>query len=102
MAALLRPRLAWVRVSPPTVREPSTLATVACAAIVVALLAASPSAGEPRDGSADPAGYTLTAWTAQGDLALGDVLAIAEDREGYLWLGTSGGLVRFDGASFLR
>ena len=70
--------------------------------LVVLLWAAALVAVEPRDEAADPAGYTLTAWTAQGDLSLGEVLAIAEDREGYLWLGTSGGLVRFDGASFVK
>lgn len=70
--------------------------------MLVVLLCANPIAADPRNDAADPAGYTLTAWTAQGDLSLGDVLAIAEDREGYLWLGTNGGLVRFDGASFGR
>jgi signal transduction histidine kinase/streptogramin lyase len=44
--------------------------------------------------------YTLTAWTAQDGLPPGDVLAITEDLDGYLWVGTSGGLVRFDGAVF--
>src|SRR5262245_10501452 len=29
------------------------------------------------------------------------VNAIAQDRDGYLWLGTSSGLVRFDGANFV-
>jgi signal transduction histidine kinase/ligand-binding sensor domain-containing protein len=61
-----------------------------------------PSVAEPHGSSTDPPSYTLTAWTGHAGLALGDVLAIAEDRDGYLWLGTDGGLVRFDGAVFTR
>ena len=50
----------------------------------------------------DEPSYALTAWTGQAGLSLGDVFAITEDRDGYLWLGTSNGLVRFDGAVFAR
>ena len=46
------------------------------------------------------AGYTLAAWTAQAGLPSGDVIAITQDLDGYLWLGTSTGLLRFDGAEF--
>ena len=70
--------------------------------MLVVLLCAPPIVAEQREEAPDPAGYTLTAWTAQDDVLLGDVLAIAEDRDGYLWLGTNGGLVRFDGASFVK
>jgi len=44
--------------------------------------------------------YGLTAWTIESGLPAGTVLAIAQDRTGYLWLGTSEGLVRFDGNHF--
>src|SRR5688572_20084128 len=66
------------------------------------LHAVTASAAAPGGASAEKPSHTLTAWTAQGDLSLGDVFAIAEDRDGYLWLGTSNGLVRFDGAVFTR
>ena len=46
------------------------------------------------------AGYTLAAWTVQTGLPAGDVIAITQDLDGYLWLGTSTGLIRFDGAEF--
>ena len=46
------------------------------------------------------AGYSLAAWTVQTGLPAGDVIAITQDLDGYLWLGTSTGLVRFDGAEF--
>src|SRR5947208_13841182 len=45
--------------------------------------------------------YVLTAWSAQNGLPAGDVLSFAEDPQGYLWLGTTDGLVRFDGAAFV-
>jgi signal transduction histidine kinase/ligand-binding sensor domain-containing protein len=45
--------------------------------------------------------FTVSAWTAQTGMPAGDVLAMAQDVRGYLWLGTSNGLVRFDGASFV-
>ena len=49
-----------------------------------------------------PAGpeYALTAWTDQDGLPRGDVLTMAQDLEGFLWVGTSAGLARFDGYHF--
>ncbi|MCE2543417.1 MAG: hypothetical protein J4F30_08295 [Acidobacteria bacterium] len=40
-------------------------------------------------------------WTAIADLQSTPVWAIAQDREGYIWLGVRAGLVRFDGTSFV-
>ena len=45
-------------------------------------------------------GYSLTSWTAADGRAIGSVYAIVQDADHYLWLGTGGGLVRFDGARF--
>jgi ligand-binding sensor domain-containing protein len=44
--------------------------------------------------------YGLTVWAAEKGQPPGDVFAIAQDAEGYLWLGTPNGLYRFDGARF--
>ena len=45
--------------------------------------------------------YTLTNWSEeQGPFPFG-IYAIAQDREGYLWLGARTGLVRFDGSEFV-
>jgi ligand-binding sensor domain-containing protein/two-component sensor histidine kinase len=47
-------------------------------------------------------GYTMTSWTASDGSSIGPVYAIAQDHDGYLWIGTTGGVVRFDGARFTR
>ncbi len=44
--------------------------------------------------------YSLTAWSIHDGLPSSEVLAITQDQDGFLWLGTDGGLVRFDGARF--
>jgi ligand-binding sensor domain-containing protein/two-component sensor histidine kinase len=44
--------------------------------------------------------YNCRAWTRQNGLPANGVQAIAQTRDGYLWLGTAQGLVRFDGVEF--
>ncbi|TFG79404.1 MAG: hypothetical protein E4H23_05920 [Chrysiogenales bacterium] len=44
--------------------------------------------------------YVLNSWKIERGLPNTNVLAIAQDRSGYLWLGTMEGLVRFDGVNF--
>ena len=46
------------------------------------------------------AGYTRHVWQASDGLPEQTVQAFAQTRDGYLWIGTSGGLVRFDGVHF--
>ncbi|MEP7305261.1 MAG: two-component regulator propeller domain-containing protein [Acidobacteriota bacterium] len=46
--------------------------------------------------------FALTAWTETTGLPTGSVVAITQSRDGYLWLGTTNGLVRFDGFEFQR
>jgi ligand-binding sensor domain-containing protein len=45
--------------------------------------------------------YVITSWTMKDGLPSAVIWAIAQDRDGYLWLGTNGGLVRFDGVQFI-
>jgi signal transduction histidine kinase/ligand-binding sensor domain-containing protein len=45
-------------------------------------------------------GYALTSWTDGDGVPLGTVYAIGQDRDGYLWIGTDAGLLRFDGVRF--
>jgi ligand-binding sensor domain-containing protein len=45
-------------------------------------------------------GYGLTTWGWKDGLLSSVIWAISEDQDGYLWLGTEAGLVRFDGMRF--
>lgn len=70
---------------------------VACAVLVMA-------------GTVDRAGaearlldeYALTSWTDEEGLFGGWIVGIAQDPNGYLWVGTISGLLRFDGLNFER
>jgi len=73
----------------------------ACIAAVLfcAALAQSPSlhAVDLRDVLTD---YTATTWSRKDGL-IGPVWAFAQDANGFLWIGTDSGLVRFDGVRFV-
>ncbi len=45
-------------------------------------------------------GYGTTTWGQKDGLPSAVIWALAQDRAGYLWLGTNTGLVRFDGVRF--
>jgi signal transduction histidine kinase/ligand-binding sensor domain-containing protein len=49
---------------------------------------------------ATPSSYTRRVWQASDGLPEQTVQAFAQTPDGYLWIGTTGGLVRFDGAQF--
>jgi signal transduction histidine kinase/ligand-binding sensor domain-containing protein len=49
------------------------------------------------DPSLDVSQYTHTAWKTRDRLTQGTIPAIAQTPDGYLWLGTDSGLLRFDG-----
>jgi PAS domain S-box-containing protein len=44
--------------------------------------------------------YNCRTWTRQAGLPVNAIRAIAQTKDGYLWLGTQKGLVRFDGMEF--
>ncbi|MCI0747528.1 MAG: hypothetical protein L0Y58_19150 [Verrucomicrobia subdivision 3 bacterium] len=46
--------------------------------------------------------YTVTSWRAEDGLPQNSVNAIAQTRDGYLWVGTYNGLARFDGVRFTK
>jgi len=46
--------------------------------------------------------YPLASWSEFEGTSLSGLTAITQDRHGYIWLGGSAGLVRFDGARFVR
>ena len=64
-----------------------TLAVLLCSLPAAAL--------EP---SLDVSQYAHTAWTYRNGFLNGEVYTIAQTADGYLWLGTQSGVVRFDGA----
>src|SRR3979490_3482900 len=44
--------------------------------------------------------YNSRVWQAQDGLPQDTIQALAQTPDGYLWIGTSGGLIRFDGTEF--
>jgi ligand-binding sensor domain-containing protein/signal transduction histidine kinase len=51
--------------------------------------------------AATPPHYSLRTWQTEDGLPQNSVTALVQTRDGYIWLGTYGGLVRFDGARFV-
>jgi ligand-binding sensor domain-containing protein len=45
--------------------------------------------------------YGHTAWRIQDGVLSGAALAVTQTTDGYLWIGTRAGLVRFDGVRFV-
>ena len=52
------------------------------------------------DPNRTPSQYLRERWGSDKGFSYGPVAAIAQTTDGYLWLGTAQGLVRFDGLSF--
>src|SRR5947207_1959682 len=44
--------------------------------------------------------YNCRTWTRENGLPVNGINSIAQSHDGYLWIGTSAGLVRFDGVEF--
>lgn len=51
-------------------------------------------------GAPEPQPYRIDSWQVDDGLPQSSVLSIVQTHDGYLWLGTFGGLVRFDGVQF--
>src|SRR5271157_1161418 len=49
------------------------------------------------DPSLEVSQYARTTWRVRNGFSLGNIYAIAQTPDGYLWFGTEFGLVRFDG-----
>jgi ligand-binding sensor domain-containing protein/signal transduction histidine kinase len=74
---------------------------VASFAVAVGLLAgATARAPAQTRPLTEPAEFTIGQWTTADGLPQNSVTAIAQTPDGYLWIGTFGGLARFDGTSF--
>lgn len=72
---------------------------------LVALTAVMPAAVAMQHGWVVNSGatsqhYVQTVWTTENGLPQNSIIAIVQTHDGYLWLATQGGLVRFDGITF--
>src|SRR5271166_1099626 len=67
------------------------------AAIVLGILLACGLCASALDPSLDISQYAHTAWKVREGFSKGAINAIAQTPDGYLWLGTDFGLLRFDG-----
>jgi signal transduction histidine kinase/ligand-binding sensor domain-containing protein/ActR/RegA family two-component response regulator len=70
------------------------------ALLLVGCLAASTPFAAGLDPDKRISQYMRTAWTASEGLPQNTVQAVLQTRDGYVWLGTEEGLVRFDGVKF--
>src|SRR5258708_5026220 len=68
---------------------------------VVLLLLILTSLGFTSDHPAPPPAYVSRVWRTQDGLPESRIRAIAQTPDGYLWIGTPGGLARFDGVRFV-
>jgi signal transduction histidine kinase/ligand-binding sensor domain-containing protein len=69
-------------------------------AFVVAASLAGVPAAVAQDFPPTLGDYRITSWMGGDGITLGEVRALAQDADGYLWLATERGLVRFDGFRF--
>lgn len=63
-------------------------------------LASLMAAAAELESAARPDESSLRIWRSGDGLPSDSVMAVIQSRDGYLWIGTSGGLVRFDGVKF--
>ena len=68
-----------------------------CSLLALLFFCASVSALEP---TTPLAGYGRQSWVMENGLPQNTVQALAQTRDGFIWLGTEVGLVRFDGNTF--
>jgi ligand-binding sensor domain-containing protein/signal transduction histidine kinase len=70
--------------------------------IVGFALTALPLSARANDASHSISQYVRTSWGTEKGFPGGSVSSIAQTPDGYLWIGTDRGLVRFDGLSFRK
>src|SRR5262245_31987967 len=70
------------------------------AAVVLAGMLALACPAFALEGPRPLSGYSVTSWTEWNGTPLGSIYTIAQDRDGFLWIGGPSGLFRFDGARF--
>jgi ligand-binding sensor domain-containing protein/two-component sensor histidine kinase len=83
----------------PAVARLATLCAAFSGAVVGAWLVAQPVV-HAADLRSVLTGYTLSSWSQKDGLPSGSISALAQDPDGYLWVGTDEGPYRFDGVRF--
>ncbi len=81
-------------------RSPITIRLLTCLVSILSLFLQHTSfagTGEPRATASE---YKIDTWGIDEGLPQSSVNAIIQTRDGFIWLGTFGGLVRFDGINF--
>ena len=79
-------------------RQPGSRSAAAVIALYTAALLLWPPSVRALDPSLDITQYAHLAWTFRNGFSNGAVYAIAQTADGCLWLGTSSGVIRYDGA----
>lgn len=79
-------------------RRRLTSLTAVAVAFIAAFSSAAAQSGAPRPLPAES--YTRENWTVADGLPINSITALLQTRDGYLWLGTNDGVVRFDGVRF--
>ncbi len=72
-----------------------------CLCFLLALLAGWPEFARGDVPRFLPQDLTVKVWTKEQGLPDNSVTAVLQTRDGYLWIGTSGGVARFDGVRFV-
>jgi len=72
--------------------------SLVAAALCLSLVVSGAAASAETDGILS--GYSLTSWHDGAGRPLGSVYAVVQSNDGYLWLGSDAGLMRFDGWRF--
>ncbi|HTD29079.1 MAG TPA: two-component regulator propeller domain-containing protein [Xanthomonadaceae bacterium] len=88
---------------PKRVRSPTFRAWACCGwawALAIVLGCCVGMTARALDPAKPLAQYVANNWSIQDGLPQISVLAISQDREGYIWVGTQDGLARFDGVHF--
>src|SRR5260370_41759695 len=78
---------------------PASLMCSCCKVACWVLLALQSEASESNKPLTE---YTHTVWTRRDGIPSAFIYSIAQTRDGYLWLATTDGLVRFDGVRFVH
>jgi signal transduction histidine kinase/ligand-binding sensor domain-containing protein len=84
----------WGIVGPAHTRERSVLAL---STVLACMLLTCGRCSLALDPSRDISQYAHTAWKIRDGFAKSEIILIAQTPDGYLWLGTESGLLRFDG-----